>query len=119
MDIGQTLQELEQRLLTASVRQDAREVSSLLADEFREFGSSGRTLLKKEIIELLRSETSVSPSLKDVEACSVSDGAVLLTYRSVKQVPGSPPTESLRSSLWVYRDGRWQMLFHQGTNIPN
>jgi catechol 2,3-dioxygenase-like lactoylglutathione lyase family enzyme len=27
-------------------------------------------------------------------------------------------SESLRSSLWVMRDGRWQMLFHQGTTIP-
>jgi hypothetical protein len=26
-------------------------------------------------------------------------------------------THALRSSLWVYRNGRWQMIFHQGTRL--
>jgi hypothetical protein len=118
MDVKQTLQELEQRLLTKAVRQDAREVASLLADEFREFGSSGGTFSKAEIIGLLPSESSVCRSLKSFEAYLVSEQAVLVTFRAIREVAGSPPAESLRSSLWVLRDGRWQMLFHQGTTVP-
>jgi hypothetical protein len=118
MDVKQTLQEFEQRLLTKAVRQDAREVSSLLADEFREFGSSGRTLSKTEIIDLLQSESSACRSLKNFEAHLVSEQAVLVTFRAIKEVVGSLPVESLRSSLWVLRDGRWQMLFHQGSTVP-
>jgi hypothetical protein len=117
MDVKQTLQGLEQRLLTNATRHDAREVSSLLADEFREFGSSGRTFSKIEIIDLLQSESSVCFSLKDFEAYPVSEQTVLVTFRAVKEIEGLPPTESLRSSLWIHRDGRWQMLFHQGTKV--
>jgi len=119
MDVKQTLLELEQRLLTNAIRQDAQEISSLLADEFREFGSSGRTFSKTEIIDLSRSEPSVCLSLKSFEAYPISEQAVLVTFRAVKEVAGSPPIESLRSSLWVHRDGRWQLLFHQGTRVPH
>jgi hypothetical protein len=118
MDVRQTLLELEQRLLTSAVRLNAQEISSLLADEFREFGSSGKTFSKTDIIDLLRSEPPVCLSLKSFEVYPVSEQAVLVTFRAVKEVAGSPPIESLRSSLWVHRGGRWQLLFHQGTRIP-
>jgi hypothetical protein len=118
MDFRQTLLELEQRLLTDAIRQDAHELSALLADEFREFGSSGRTFSKTEILDLLSSDPPVSLSLNSFEAYPVSEQAVLVTFRAVKEIAGSPPVESLRSSLWVHRDGRWQLLFHQGTRVP-
>lgn len=117
MDFKQTLLELEQRLLTHAIRRDAQELSALLADEFREFGSSGRTYSKTEILDLLPSEPPATLSLNSFEAYLVSEQAVLVTFRAVKEVAGSPPVESLRSSLWIYRDGRWQLLFHQGTKI--
>lgn len=119
MDVRQTLLELEQRLLTNAIRHNARELSSLLAEEFREFGSSGRAFSKAEIIDLLASEPSVCLSLKSFEFYPISEQAALVTFRAVREVAGSPPIESLRSSLWVYRDGRWQLLFHQGTKVPH
>jgi hypothetical protein len=119
MDVRQTLLELEQRLLSDEIRHDAQELSSLLADEFREFGSSGRIFSKTEIIDLLLSESSVGRSLTNLDAYPVSEHAVLVTFRAVREVAGSPPLESLRSSLWVHRDGRWQLLFHQGTKVPH
>jgi hypothetical protein len=118
MDVKEKLQQLEQHLLTSTTRHHAAELSSLLAEEFREFGSSGRAFSKAEIISELQSEASVPLSLKSFEAYPVSDHAFLVTFRAVKEVPGLPPAESLRSSLWIYRDGRWQMLFHQGTRVP-
>jgi hypothetical protein len=118
MDAKEKLQELEEQLLTSAARHHAAELSSLLADEFREFGSSGKVFSKAEIISELQSETSVPLSLKSFEAYAVSDHAFLVTFRAVKEIPGLPPAESLRSSLWIYRDGRWQMLFHQGTRVP-
>ena len=118
MVIKETLEQLEQLLLTSATRRNATEVSSLLADEFREFGSSGSTFSKTEIISHLQSEDSVSLSLHSFEALPISDRAFLVTYRAVKEVPGLAPVESLRSSIWIYRDGRWQMLFHQGTKVP-
>jgi hypothetical protein len=118
MDVRETLEQFERQLLTSATRHNATEVSSLLADEFREFGSSGKAFSKTEILSHLQSEGSVPLSLHGFEAYQISDQAFLVTFRAVKEVPELPPVESLRSSLWIYRDGRWQMLFHQGTKIP-
>jgi hypothetical protein len=119
MDVTETLRQLELQLLTRETRRNSGKVSSLLADEFREVGSSGKTFSKAEIISALQSEDSVHRSLGRFEAYPISDQAFLVTYRAVKESPGLPPAESLRSSLWIHRDGRWQMLFHQGTKIPH
>jgi hypothetical protein len=112
------VREVGRQLLSSATRHDATVLSSLLADEFREFGSSGKAFSKAEIISHLQSESSVPLSLHDFEAYPISDQAFLVTFRAVKAVPGLPSIASLRSSLWIYRDGRWQMLFHQGTKIP-
>jgi hypothetical protein len=118
MDVKQTLQDLEELLLVNTVRKNVQKVSSLLAPEFREYGSSGRSYSRAEIIDQLQSEPSTDLSLRDFEIQHLCGHAILATYRAVNQTPGSLPVESLRSSIWVYRDERWQMLFHQGTKAP-
>ncbi len=118
MNVKRTLQDFEELLLANGVRTDAQKVSSLLAPEFREYGSSGRPYSKTEIIDQLQSEPSTDLFLRDFEIQHLCGQAILATYRAVKQAPGSLPVESLRSSIWVYRDEHWQMLFHQGTKVP-
>ncbi|MFN7023436.1 MAG: hypothetical protein ACK4QP_02735 [Pseudorhizobium sp.] len=55
----------------------------------------------------------------DIGAARLSHDVVLVTYKSMRE-----PTESqegrqtLRSSIYRHQDGRWQMIFHQGTPIP-
>jgi hypothetical protein len=112
------LRELELELLRPEVRQSPERLLSLLADEFREFGSSGRIFNRSEIIEALRTEPRVQFSLSDFRATVLGEGVVLVTYRAGRR-DESDDSEfaSLRSSLWILRDGRWQMLFHQGTGV--
>ena len=104
------LLELEVRLLQPDIRHSRESLSLLLAEEFREFGSSGRVYTRSEIIDALASETTAPFSISDFLAVPLSAGAALVTYRASR--PGS---SSLRSSVWVRRDDRWQILFHQGT----
>jgi hypothetical protein len=111
------LRQLEEHLLQPNVRKSAEEVSELLADEFMEFGSSGRIFDKRHIIESLRIEPTARRSLVDFKTSALAPGIVLVTYRAVRQgAPGEQPIYSLRSSIWRLIDGRWQMLFHQGTS---
>ncbi len=117
MDLNDHLRALEEALLRNTGRRDAACVAALLADEFQEFGSSGRVYTKAEIIAHLQEEPESSLHLRSFAAASLSASLVHVTYRAVKSSPGSAPTESLRSSLWALRDGRWQMLFHQGTRV--
>ena len=48
-------------------------------------------------------------------AAPLSGHVVLVTYRSIARAPGVPARHALRSSVWVRRDGRWLIRFHQGT----
>lgn len=118
MDIRKTLQDLEEQLLTHSVRTNPAALSSLLTEEFREFGSPGRIFSKPEIIHELQHESPSQTSIQDFHVSLLSDKIALVTYRAIKRQPGSQSIESLRSSLWIFREGRWQMHFHQGTRTP-
>jgi hypothetical protein len=107
---------LEECLLQPEVRKSAKEVADLLADEFIEFGSSGRVFNKQQIIESLQQEPPIQRSLMEFKASALAPGVVLATYRAARpSTSGEQPTYSRRSSVWKLIDGRWQMVFHQGT----
>ena len=113
------IRKLEERLLKPSVRRSVQDVSELLADEFIEYGSSGYIFNKKQVIEGLQGEDPVEISLSDFKAKSLTSGVILVTYRAVKHGPSEQKTYSLRSSVWKLIDGRWQIVFHQGTPTKN
>jgi hypothetical protein len=108
------LRALEEKLLQPDIRRNREAVALLLADEFREFGSSGRVYTKSEILDLLETESSFRSELTEFRATALKKDVVLVTYRLSRQTMS---LSTLRSSLWVHRDGRWQMLFHQGTLV--
>ena len=102
---------------------DSKEsLAGVFAAEFREFGSSGRAFDAETVLGALggvAQRPSRAPiSLEGFRAEKVAPNVVLATYLArVPAGPGwRPPT--LRSSLWCKRDGRWQIMFHQGTPVP-
>lgn len=105
------LRRLELSLLDDAVRNRPDEVSALLADDFVEFGSSGRIFDKQQIIDAIRGDTGARRSVTDFRARALSDDVALLTYR----VSGDGGRSSLRCSIWRRSGGSWRMLFHQGT----
>ena len=107
--------ELEGLLLTDAVRKDWELAASLLGEEFREFGSSGTSYNKTEILDFLQMEAPVQLSMEDFGATLLAENVALVTYRSIREVAESTQSKALRSSIWVFRDGRWQVIFHQGT----
>lgn len=112
---------LEESLHRPEIRQAPEKVRALLADGFIEFGSSGATYGKDEIIAALAQETSGAAAAiiaDDFVLRVLGADTVLLTYRSLRRQPGQADRQALRSSLWQLVDGRWQMVFHQGTVIP-
>jgi hypothetical protein len=103
---------LEERLLQPEVRRSVQELDMLLADDFMEIGSSGRTYNRQQIMDRLPTETIVEMTLMDFQAKLLAPGVALTTYRVVKQ---RDRQYSLRSSIWKWKEDRWQMVFHQGT----
>lgn len=93
-----------------------------LAADFCEFGSSGRVFTKVEIIDALTSSSGAGESeisMSDFKVRLGSPEWALVTYRATRldRVTGAS-IESLRSSVWMLRDDRWQIFFHQGTRVP-
>jgi hypothetical protein len=110
------LRQLEERLHRPDVRRSVQDVADLLADEFIEFGSSGRVFDKQQIIEVLKHEPTIQRTLIEFKTSILAPGVVLATYRIVRHgASGEQPMHSLQSSIWKCIEGRWQMVFHQGT----
>lgn len=115
-----TIQNLERRLASPAMRLDPEVIGHMLADDFMEIGASGRSFNKAEILELLASETDFTAyDIEDFAVRSLGEDSVLATYRIPPrpEADGTPRPGSMRSSLWQMRDGRWQLVFHQGTRM--
>ncbi len=103
----------EETLLTPHVRRSEAALAQLLAPEFLEFGSSGRVFDRPAIITTLRDETDPlsNADVRDFRCVRLGPDAALVTYMLLR----APAASSLRSSVWVLRQQRWVMVFHQGT----
>jgi glyoxylase I family protein len=110
---GSLLRDELLRLESALASRDATGVDGgldrLIADDLLEIGASGRRWSAADIRPLLATAPAASVMIEDFEVAPLSTDVVLATYR----IAGSRPTA--RSSIWVRRDGRWVMRFHQGT----
>ena len=117
--IARQLRELEELLLRPDVR-TSPEVAELIADDFVEFGSSGRVYAKTDMIAALLTESPVALSASEFHVAMLADDVALVTYRATRHA--TTPVHSLRSSIWRLREGRWRIVFHQGTltaPLPN
>lgn len=108
--------ELEEHLFKAETRASYGELDELIADEFTEIGGSGVRFGKKEALERLPSELPPKISASEYELRHLAPNCAQLLYKAV-MVKGGETTAiySLRCSIWSLINGRWQMIFHQGT----
>lgn len=119
---GELFYRLETSFHRLEIMVSPQHVADLLADEFVEFGKSGRVYNKQVTVDALANESSLGsmivPKVTDFSITSLSSNVVLVTYRSVRALPdGIRSSETLRSSIWKLASGRWQMVFHQGTPV--
>ncbi len=116
MDLRSELLGLEERLNLSYTTRSSSELIALLADDFREFGSSGRIFDKASILLELEAQPDFRIRILEFEARPVATEAALTTYRAEVHNPRSGKVSfSLRSTLWVRRQGAWRAIFHQGT----
>src|SRR5690348_4170006 len=112
------LLELEKKLLDPELRRTPEKLAHLLADDFIEFGSSGHSYDKRRVLFLLRKQLPIKLEIEEFRVFEISPSAALVSYRAVSESSRSENTrQSLRSSLWMQRNGEWQMVFHQGTPV--
>ncbi len=113
--VAALIRQLEERLLEP--REPLAALEELLAAEFIEFGSSGRVYDRRQAVAALQKPPTTGRFLADFKTEQLAPGVILATYRAIREgTAGKPSVHSLRSSIWKQIDGRWQMVFHQGTN---
>jgi len=116
--IERQLRELEESHLRSDVRSSSESMQALLADEFIEFGSSGRIFDRAAAIAAVAGQPGFESRIDDFVVRALSPEVALTMYRlSAWTTPGGQARVTLRSSVWMHRAGRWSMVFHQGTLV--
>ncbi|MEI6285539.1 MAG: DUF4440 domain-containing protein [Bacillota bacterium] len=121
-NIYKLIYDLEIALLASEVRSSREKLDVLLADDFKEFGSSGEEYSKQDILEQLPEATkiaSVEFLVSDFQVQQLAEDIVLATFTTDKKMPDNSRVVSLRSSIWRKTGKGWQMVFHQGTPWKN
>ena len=113
--IEKALLEAEKALTDPDVRRSPKRVEQLLHPDFTEIGSSGDVYRRREMIEMMTSETPGDVVMRDFCVRPLNQATVLVTYRSI----GTSGKEARRSSIWVDEGSGWRLIHHQGTRVPN
>jgi len=112
------IQSLEEALHRPEVRTSRKALQTLLAEDFVEFGASGRVYDRQTTIEALLGESGIDRGelqTANYALQPISSDAVLLTYEAERLYSDGSKRHVLRSSIWKHDGRKWQMLFHQGT----
>ena|SRR5580698_1908240 len=104
------LYSLEERLLHPDREPDRTALIPMLSEDFKEFCSSGRIFNRQQTIDVMMSSAPRAATIHHFYVTQLAENVALATYRSTTALAATH-----RSSLWVFRDNHWQLLFHQGT----
>lgn len=111
------LLQLETRLMDPEVRRNGT-ATETIADDFAEFGGNGRIFNKNDALAMMRHHAPRVFALEEFNVRELTPGVALVTYRLQSQsIDGGPGRMSVRSSIWVQREGKWQVTFHQATMV--
>ena len=117
----EALVELEERgwraLSTGQVGARAFYSSLLSHDVVMVFPGGLRLSGKENVLASIGAQPWNSYQLTDVQVLSLSKSGALVIYRVTAQREGGEPYGALASSLYVERQGRWVLAFHQQTPI--
>jgi len=110
------LETLERQLLNTEVRRSADTLDTLIADDFMEFGASGRRWTKADVLRALPEvQAGGAVHVSELSVKRLGDEHALVTYELMENGRAGPRT--LRSSLWRRSGASWQIVFHQGTRL--
>jgi len=117
MNITALIKALEIELLQPEVRKSKKRLNELIADDFVEMGASGKEYNKQNVINDLTEEPELKFTIQNFNTIELSPDSILATYQVEKEILGSDTKiNSSRTSIWKNIDGRWQIVFHQGTD---
>jgi hypothetical protein len=109
---------LEESLWRPATRFDRAHLARVYADDFDEFGRSGRHWSREASIAADPEAFETVLPLPGLRIRGLGSDVALLTYRSETTYPDDGVTlVANRSSLWQRIEGEWRLRFHQGTPV--
>jgi len=122
VELAKHIESLERALMQPEVRRSAEKLNELLADDFIEFGMFGGRYTKEDMLKYLvdvaEEEKNEKYEPSNFQAREIAPDTVLLTFDGcIKYLDTGSERQTLRSSIWQKRNGKWQIVFHQGTVV--
>lgn len=116
-ELSNRLLALEKALQDRDVRSSEEKIRELLSPDFREFGRSGLAYTFDDIITRLVAETGPNNTdIADFTVSMIAPAVALATYSGIRTEADGSRLFTNRSSIWrLDSDGKWRMVFHQGT----
>jgi hypothetical protein len=108
------LQRLEESLWREETRFDRDYMERVLAEDFFEFGRSGRTYQRGEILSLPAQPIQAVIPLPEFDVRLLTEDVAQVTYNSEVTYEGVVE-KGRRCSIWSRSPGGWVLRFHQGT----
>ena len=118
---GAPLVMLEKDLVRAEKMHNLSFIDEVLAPDFVEVAGNGRLYTRAEIMEIVKDIQIDDYALDNFRVLNVRDEAGIVVYEAAVRgsYKGQPfPARNLLSSTWRRQKGRWQMVFHTSTPIP-
>ena len=118
MELNQTdyekLRELEESLWRSKTRFDLEYMDKVLANDFFEYGRSGRIYQREDTLGAPVQEIIAKLPLRNFNARLIDNNVAQITYISEVTDHGIIEVGN-RSSIWSKTAAGWQLRFHQGT----
>ncbi|MEC9342573.1 MAG: nuclear transport factor 2 family protein [Pseudomonadota bacterium] len=113
VDLGR----LEESLWTTATRCDDAYMDEIFAEDFVEFGRSGRVWSREDMLPGSSGGGEIRAELAGMSVRSMGGAIVLVTYQSAISRKGGTEFAN-RASIWS-RGGKfgWRLRFHQGTPV--
>lgn len=114
-EIAAELKRLEESLLSPEFRRSRARLDALLADDFLEYGASGRIYDKSALLAMTDKTYDGQLSLHAFSATALAPSVALVRYRSLLRRADGRESHALRCSIWSLTEEGWKLVFHQGT----
>lgn len=108
------LLKLEMSLWINETRGNIDYMNKILHPDFLEFGRSGKTYTKKDILNNIEVDINAKFPFPNLDVKQIDDSTFLVRYQSVL-IHEKELEKSNRSSIWITNGEQLQIIHHQGT----